>query len=215
MIIFQTDTSEIYGNIILFIIIALVLLAVVIWLNFIYFKPKELKGIFFVLFKILPTIVLSIGIIFLSIGALDEIHKVSSLNNDKYLSVQGNIEDLIIEEAYVRGDPAIYYDCSFVVDGVEFPFSNYDYYTVEEAQSLKDANENEDIVKVSYFLDRKSKEPIPFKVQVVETQIVQLRRKTNFPCNRILFCSILICLKWMEYLFAGTSETMFPAQFCS
>ena len=46
MIIFQTDTSEIYGNIILFIIIALVLLAVVIWLNFIYFKPKELKGIF-------------------------------------------------------------------------------------------------------------------------------------------------------------------------
>ena len=170
MIIFQTDTSEIYGNIILFIIIALVLLAVIIWLNFIYFKPKELKGIFFVLFKILPTIVLSIGIIFLSIGAFDEIHKVSSLNNDKYLSVQGNIEDLIIEEAYVRGDPAIYYDCSFVVDGVEFPFSNYDYYTVEEAQSLKDANENEDIVKVSYFLDRKSKEPIHFKVQVVETQ---------------------------------------------
>ena len=84
MIIFQTDTSEIYGNIILFIIIALVLLAVVIWLNFIYFKPKELKGIFFVLFKILPTFILSIGIIFFSSGAFNAIHRVSLLNNDKF-----------------------------------------------------------------------------------------------------------------------------------
>lgn len=169
MVIFQTDTSEIYGNIILFIIIALVLLAILIWLNFIYFKPKELKGIF-ILFKIFPTIILSIVIIFLSIGTFDEIHRVSSLNNDKYFSVQGNIEDLIIEEAYVRGDPAISYDCSFVVNGVEFPFLNYDYYTVEEAQSLEDANKNDDIIKVSYYLDRKSKEPIPLKIEIVKTE---------------------------------------------
>ncbi len=170
MVIFQTDTSELYCDVVLCIIVALVLLAIIIWVNFIYFKPKELKGIFFVLFKILPTFILSIGIIFFSSGAFNAIHRVSLLNNDKYFSVQGNIEDLITEEVYIRGSDVPYYDCSFVVSGVEFPFSNYDYYTAEEAQSLKDANENNDIVKVSYYLERKSKEPIPLKIQILEIQ---------------------------------------------
>ena len=170
MVIFQTDTSELYCNIVLCIIVALVLLAILVWVNFIYFKPKELKGIFFVLFKILPTIVLSVGIIFFSRGAFTTLHIVSLLNNDKYSSVQGNIEDLITEEIYIRGSDVPYYDCSFVVGDVEFPFSNYDYYTVKEAQALKDANENNNIVKVSYYLDRKSKEPIPLKIQIVEAE---------------------------------------------
>lgn len=168
MIIFQTDTSELYCNIALCIIVALVLLAILVWVNFIYFKPKELKGIFFVLFKILPTIVLSVGIVFFSKGAFTALHTASLLNNDKYSSVQGNIEDLVIEEFWLNGSDVPNYDCSFVVNGVEFPFSNY--YTVEETQSLKNANKNNDIVKVSYYLDRKSKEPIPLKIEIVETK---------------------------------------------
>ena len=168
MVIFQTDTSELYCNIVLCIIVALVLLAILVWVNFIYFKPKELKGIFFVLFKILPTIVLSVGIIFFSSGAFNAVHRVQLLNNDKYFSVQGNVENLITEEVYIRGSDVPYYDCSFVVSGVEFPFSEY--YTVEESEALKDANGKNDIVNVSYFLDRKSKEPIPLRIEIVETE---------------------------------------------
>jgi hypothetical protein len=167
MVIFQINMSELYCQIIVRIIISIILLAVIIYFNFIFFKPRELPGLF-VLLKIIPTVILSIGLIYFSSSSFTAIQTVSLLNSGKYFSVQGNIEDLVIDEFWLNGSDVPNYDCSFVVNGVEFPFSNY--YTTEEANALKSANEEGDIVKVSYLLDPKSKSPHPFKIETLGEQ---------------------------------------------
>lgn len=166
MIIFQKDMSELYCQIIVKIIITIIILAVIIYFNFILFKPRELRGIF-VLFKIIPTVILFVGLVYFSSSSFTAIQTISLMNDYKYFSVQGNIEDLVTEEFWLNGSDVPNYDCSFVVNGVEFPFSNY--YTIEELDALKAAKENSDIVKVSYFLDPKSKSPHPFKIETLDT----------------------------------------------
>ncbi len=165
MVIFQINMPELYCQIIVRLIIAIILLAVIIYFNFILFKPRELPGVF-VLFKIIPTVIFSVGLIYFSSSSFTAIQTVSVLNSGKYLSVQGNIEDLVIEEFWLNGSDVPNYDCSFVVNGVEFPFSNY--YTTEEVNALKSANEDSDIVKVSYLPDPKSKSPHPFKIEMLD-----------------------------------------------
>jgi hypothetical protein len=108
-------------------------------------------------------VILSVGLIYFFSSSFTAIQTVSLLNSGEYFSVQGNIEDLVIEEFWLNGSDVPNYDCSFVVNGVEFPFSNY--YTTEEANALKGANEDSDIIKVSYLLDPKSKSPHPFKIE--------------------------------------------------
>ena len=164
MVIFQKDMSELYCQIIVRIIITIIILVVIIYLNFILFKPRELRGIF-LLFKIIPTVILSIGLIYFFSSSFAAIQTVSLINDSKFFSVQGNIEDLVIEEFWLNGSDVPNYDCSFVVNSVEFPFSNY--YTIEEADALKGANKNCDIVKVSYLLDPKSKSPHPFRIETL------------------------------------------------
>lgn len=164
MVIFQINMSELYCQIIVKIIIAIILLAGIIYFNFILFKPRELPGLF-VLLKIIPTVILSVGLIYFSSSSFTAIKTVSLLNDDKYFSVEGNIEDLVIEEFWLNGSDDPNYDCSFVVNDVEFPFSNY--YNAEEANALKEANKNNDSIKVSYLIDPKSKSPHPFRIETL------------------------------------------------
>lgn len=166
MVIFQIDMPNLYCQIIIKSIIAVALLAVIVYFNFIFIKPGELHG-WFLMYKIVPTVVLALGIIYFFSSSVTAIQAVSSINDGKYFTVQGEIEDLTAEEFWLNGSDVPNYDCSFIVDGIEFPFSNY--YTQEEANTLKNANENEDIVKVSYLLDPKSKYPIPIKIEIVES----------------------------------------------
>lgn len=165
MVLFQKNMSEYCVHIVVMIIVILILLAFLVYLNFVLFKPRELSGLF-VLFKIIPTVILSIVIIHFSIGVFFSIRDVYLWNNGKYSSVQGDIEELVIEEFWINGSNAPSYDCSFVVNNIKFPFSNY--YTIDEVQSLKSAKNNKTIVRVSYILEFSTKEPYPIRIEIVK-----------------------------------------------
>lgn len=116
-----------------------------------------------VIFQIIPGLLLIaiIGyLLFVNVGGIKCIHQ---WHHGEYQVVEGKISHLEVEEFWKNGAKEPNYDCSFVVDGVEFPPTNH--YTAQEIETLT----NGVYVRICYLYD--SGNPWPWQIEVAETII--------------------------------------------